>query len=200
MKKSEVAISGFRITYNKIRCSVLVNVENAPKYYLARLRFVKNDGDSIDAQANRKSIEWLGNFFEFFKIKHNTIYGLGEDITSRAHATYINFNNFLRLHTPKFKPYITDTDLNNQVEDYFATIDPDADSPYIRTVTRNGTDKEGKQKYRTAVNAQKTKTHYPDVYETFKDDTQISFVYTDKKHKERTLPEIIKNFSARNIK
>ncbi|MBR5095523.1 MAG: hypothetical protein IK094_00240, partial [Treponema sp.] len=55
-------------------------------------------------------------------------------------------------------------------------------------------------KHRSPFNADKTKLLYMDLFKYFENDLSISFCYTEDKEKEKTISEIIQNFSTNNYK
>ena len=190
MESKHWIISSFLFSYKKMDYIVLVEIfvkkelKKNP-YALVKLHFIKSNdlNNELEVEANTQGLLIDAKTIrEYFGIEYEE--NLGEIL--KEFANYLN----------KFIP----TEMNNSVSDIEKTAminslsKSDSENPnklYCYKVMRNP---EGKR--RSPFNQDKTKLLYMKLFKYFENDPSISFCYTENKEKEKSLSEIIQNFST----
>lgn len=194
MMSKKWTISSFLFSYKRIDYIVLVKLFvkdelKRDKFALVKLHFIqlKNLNNNLEVEANTQGLLTEAKIIRiFFGIEYSE--NLGKIL--KEFASYLN----------KSIPI----EMNNSISDIEKTAmiislsKSDSENPnkiYCYKVMRNP---EGKQ--RSLFNADKTKLLYMDLFKYFENDSSISFCYTEDKEKEKSISEIIYNFTTNNSK
>lgn len=192
MQSNDWIISSFMFRYKEVSYIVLVhlfgkNLRKKDKYALVCLIFLsQNDLDhslKVEANANSLLID-PKSLREYFGIEYSKNLG---DILSQFTS---KLNTYIPIKVPELYS-------NEQKEVMVSSLsESDSEDPnrkYCFAIKRNA-----KGARRSEFNANKAHLLRPTLFERYKDDTSISFCFSDDKKDERTNFEIMRSFSQNN--
>lgn len=185
-----------RINHYNVRTKLYLDTERKPKYALLDLKFFKNhqhdEKNTYEVPVNSFSlVDDYVPIAEFFEIPGN---GTGKN-------PFKNLYNALGSATPTTvdNKNITENQKRLLINSLSTSDSQDPDRLYIYAVRRNSiNEKTGQNMRRSAFNSDKTKLLYPDIYENFKDDKGISFLYSTDRLKEKEFAELLENYQENN--
>lgn len=203
MRRREIIITSFMYTFNEVECVVLINDlkkqgrETKNNFALLQLIFIKteNSNQRISLEVNKYGVLGSGidvkEFREFFQIKYTVTLG--------------NIINQIKRDIAQNIPRAVVDNLNHVENDNIIRYLCEADSEnpnrlFIIGVKRNGVNKDNKRKKRSVFNNEKTRRLYPNLYEEFENDEFISFCYSEDQSKEKSMIEIMRNFTRNDTK
>lgn len=192
MKLNGWIIHAFLFTYKKVNYDVLITryVDDEPKppYAIAKIKFYKEDtGDVLACVAFATSLGiTTPELCAFFGI---------ENTHRHPRGIFIQFYEYLNPLVPtEVIPPMKSRLQNRIVRELASHGQEDEDKIYLKAVKRNHRDGD-KQYKRTVYNDNKTRLLRPDVYEIFKNEKTISFVYSINPDEAKSIQEIRAQFA-----
>jgi hypothetical protein len=195
MKAKRWIIASFLFDYKSEGYIVLVHRyrerDHKPKYALVKLEFLrKNDTeDKFIVHANSRMLLNVNPkaFRRYFGIEYSP-----------------NFGNLMQQFCEQFGRSIpANVQENPSTQETDAMLkslnksDPeDPNKKYCYMVRRNSPKESGEPGQRSEFNDNKTRLRRPKLYEKLKDESSISFCYSDLKSDEKTDEEILRNWAA----
>ena len=184
-------IDGFAFSYKKHDYIVLAKLynehQNKPPFSLLKLQFIDKDDETRTLETNANSnglIIDAKSLRQFFSIEYSENLG---DILQQ-------FTNYLNNFIPNEVNTTKSNSIKNAMIKSLSISDSeDPEKVYCYAVKRNGI-VDGKQRYRSPYNDNKTRILRKKLYLRFKDDKTISFCYSKNQGDEKNDPEIISNF------
>ena len=157
------------------------------KYAFVGLCFMRKGdiADSLLAGANRGGLmAGAREIREFFHIEYSQNLG---DILEQ-------FSEYLGEFIPVSIPAVREDQKKAIVRQLGISDNEDPDKIYCTHMRRNGKNDDGSLRRRSSFNSQKSQLLRPELYDRFKDDTNISFCYSLDPDKEKTDEQIIAHF------
>ncbi|WP_298987222.1 DUF6037 family protein [uncultured Campylobacter sp.] len=194
MENRNLVIASFRFQYN-INTSVILkryrDEQTKPNEYAkVWLKFIdwEDTNNTIEAYADFFEVYFrtTEEFIEFFNIQNR---GAMRDI-------FLDFSN----HFARFIPTEWRRP-NNDIERHLLGGYAEGNNPnaiYCFDVRRNGIDRNGNPNTRSIENSNKAYILRPNLYALYKDDTNLSFFFSDNIEDERQDREIIRMVANRN--
>lgn len=202
MRKKEEVITATTFTYHKCTFDCLFTnyEEKTKKYQLLKIKFFNLSGTNgnrsskshptLEVWANSSSIDCeIYNIFNFFNVitdpnpKH-------KPTKEQLYNIIQNFYNFLNQQVPTEINRNLSSTQTREIKSQFESMDDELKKVYCCGVKRNTPGK-----HRTNFNATKTRRLRPDVYEEYKDDPTLSFLFSEDKEKNKTTEQIRHNFA-----
>jgi hypothetical protein len=195
MKAKKWIITSFLFDYKKEGYIVLVHRyrgrEHKPKYALVRLEFLRKNNieDNFIVHANAQKFLNVdpGAFRIYFGIEYNPNFGI---LIQQFYEQFAQFipENVQEKPSPQEKDAMLKS-LNKS--------DPeDPNKKYCYMVRRNPPRENGEPGQRSDFNDNKTRLRRPKLYEKLKDESSVSFCYSDLESDEKTDEEILQNWAA----
>lgn len=194
MEKKAWIIDSFLFKYKNENYVVILklysDIERKPsKYAKVKLEFIRanNTNESIQAYADFYEVHFhsLDEFANFFKIK-------------RGNANRDLFVDFSEIFS-KFIPDEKHEEKQGLIQQLQGSR-CEGNNPnaiYCYDVRRNG-ETDGRKNIRSKANSNKAYTLRKSLYEKYKEDKNLSFIFSDKSEDERTDEEIINQVAARH--
>lgn len=157
------------------------------KYAFVGLCFMRKGdiADSLLTGANRGGLmAGAREIREFFHIEYSQNLG---DILEQ-------FSEYLGEFIPVSIPEVREDQKKAIVRQLGISDNEDPDKIYCTHMRRNGKNDDGSLRRRSSFNSQKSQLLRPELYDRFKDDTNISFCYSLDPDKEKTDEQIIAHF------
>lgn len=194
MVSKKWTISSFLFTYKRIDYIVLVklfvkNESKKNKFALLKLHFMesKNLNNDLEVEANIQGLLIGAKIIRnFFCIEYSE--NLGKIL--KEFAVYLNKSIPIKMNNS-----ISDIEKAAMINSLSKSDSENPNKLYCYKIMRNP---EGKQ--RSPFNEDKTKLLYMKLFKYFEKDPTISFCYTEDKGKEKSISEIIQNFTINNNK
>lgn len=193
MISKQIAVTLLMYQYNNIQCYIAVcllteeDKIKAQKYYpLVRLRFIdcNNLNRYVDCYANSNRLSsGITELRNFFNIQYQS------DIQSWIISFYEHLGRHIPVQCPLPREEHTEIILNTICE--HERRDPNR--TYRHHMFRNGK-RNGKQLHRTEYNSQLASFKFPKIFPSFKNDTTISFAFTNLEENEVDEETILYNF------
>lgn len=188
MKEKGWCVTGFPFIYKQEKYSVVLELLEKPyeKFYTMLLTFHRSDGEEKPIYAHSNGLNLKGfKLSDFFGSEYRGGY---EYFTEYFYAR-------LNEQVPTHMPSTLNKEIKTLCEDYLSQKDgDDINKKYCYKAAHNGK-VNGKQKYRTRYNSDKTKLLYPDIYNALGKDKTISFYYSSNPLDEKSKFEIIRSLS-----
>jgi hypothetical protein len=191
MKENGWVIEAFPFNYKKTKYIVLARLyqksENKPKYALLKTEIIKEEDHNISILIPVNSNGFMTDaktLREFFNIDYSENLG---DILQQFNKHFANF-----IPTD-INPQKSESLKNTMISSLSKSDSEDPNKKYCYTVKRNANKGE-----RSPFNDNKTKLLRPELYLRFKDDSTISFCYSQNISDEKTDEEILLKFSMRD--
>jgi hypothetical protein len=191
LKKRNWAVDVFLFQYKKQEYIVLVKVysereKKDSKYAIVKLEFIKKRGRNENfctyADLYKIHISDMKSFRKFFGIEYKE-----------------NLGDVIQQFTQQFSTFIPnqlivdkEIDLKSSITEYLNKTDMDSSKGiYCIGVKRNGTKKDGTSGQRSPENNQKAAIFRPELFEKLKDDTTISFCFSEDPSRQKTDEDIL---------
>ena len=194
MEKKQWIIDSFLFTYKEEDYIVILKLysdaERKPsKYAQVKLEFIRanNINESIKAYANLSEVRF--NSVDEFSIFFN----INSDDANRD--LFVDFSEIFSGFIPDEK-YEEKQGLIQRLQGSRCEGN-NPNAVYCYDVRRNG-ETDGRKNTRSKANSNKAYTLRRSLYEKYKEDTNLSFFFSDKIEEERTDEEIIKQVAARH--
>ena len=195
MQDEEIAVFSSVFTYNKVNCYIaycLLTSDDKErekyKYAILRTRFIKKDNfdEYINCPANSNGINVrYGELRRFFNIKYDNS---GTD--EWYNALIESIGNAIK----PFIPMQTNELINASIDTVCRHEHRDPNRIYRHHLMRHFVDDNGNGKCRTEYNAQLAALRFPKLYDIYRKDKHVSFVFTDNEAEEVSEQEAYNNF------
>lgn len=194
MEKNDWIICSFLFSYKRIEYAVLVNrftekEKKKDRYALVKLQFIdiNKPSKSLVVEANSKClIIDTKTLRAFFNIEY------GENLGDILKQFTQYLGNNIPLQIPK---EYSEIEKRLMVISLSKSDSEDSDKVFCFNIKRNPNG--GR---RTQYNSDKTKILRPNLFKFFSNDTNISFLYSSDRLKEKDDNYILKNFAKYNLK
>ena len=194
MEKNDWIICSFLFSYKRIEYAVLVNrftekEKKKDRYALVKLQFIdiNKPSKSLVVEANSKCLIIDTKTLRFF---FNIEYGENLGDILKQFTQYLGNN--IPLQIPK---EYSEIEKRLMVISLSKSDSEDPDKVFCFNIKRNPNG--GR---RTQYNSDKTKILRPNLFKFFSNDTNISFLYSSDRLKEKDDNYILKNFAKYNLK
>lgn len=194
MEKNDWIICSFLFSYKRIEYAVLVNrftekEKKKDRYALVKLQFIdiNKPSKSLVVEANSKCLIIDTKILRaFFNIEY------GENLGDILKQFTQYLGNNIPLQIPK---EYSEIEKRLMVISLSKSDSEDPDKVFCFNIKRNPNG--GR---RTQYNSDKTKILRPNLFKFFSNDTNISFLYSSDRLKEKDDNYILKNFAKHNLK
>ena len=194
MEKNDWIICSFLFSYKRIEYAVLVNrftekEKKKDRYALVKLQFIdiNKPSKSLVVEANSKCLIIDTKILRaFFNIEY------GENLGDILKQFTQYLGNNIPLQIPK---EYSEIEKRLMVISLIKSDSEDPDKVFCFNIKRNPNG--GR---RTQYNSDKTKILRPNLFKFFSNDTNISFLYSSDRLKEKDDNYILKNFAKYNLK
>ena len=186
LRRLDRLVSVLKFDYNDITCYMVFHVQKEPidKIWTIKLTFHNPQDKTYDFECYANQLRMSFEFSQFANFFH-IAKGDGTHRVALVQNFYSYLNSTMDTEVPKL---YSDT-ARKYMRDDITEHNNDA-LVYLYDVHRTcGT--------RTSENNDKAAALYPDIYDEFRNDTELSFYFSDKPEKECTLIQILEKLRRR---
>lgn len=196
METKQWKITSFFFTYNNQDYIVILKLcENRKKkfsnYIKATLEFI--DSENINSSINA--------YLDFINVYFDDIHAMCRFFNIKSCN---GKHNFMRAFNDVFSKYlpVKMDDINKKTEQERILMarrleENNPNAIYCFNIKDNGTNKDGIHNTRSIENSNKAELLRPFLYEKYKEDLTLSFIFSDDETMEKSDAEIMKNFAQR---